>query len=62
MYTLEVFFDGVLDHIERRGSAAEVLTRIPELLVEHDGCEKIVVTFDGARLFAVDCNGDRIPD
>ncbi len=62
MYTLEVFYDGVLDHIERQVSAAEVLTRIPALLREHDGCEKIVVNFGATRLFSVDCDGNRLPD
>ena len=62
MYTLQVFYDGRLDHIEKWGSATQVLARIPELLREHDGCEKIVVMFGATRLFAVDCEGNRLPD
>ncbi len=62
MYTLQVFYDGKLDHIEVLSSAANVLARIPELLQEHVGCEKIVVMFGDARLFAVDCEGNQLSD
>jgi len=62
MYTLQVFYDGKLHHTERLTSAAEVLARIPILLQEHDGCEKIVVSLERTRLFAVDCKGNRIDD
>jgi hypothetical protein len=62
MYTLEVFFDGKLHHTERLTSAAEVLVRIPQLLQEHDGCEKIVVSLARTWLFSVDCKGNRLPD
>ncbi len=61
MYTLQVFYDGKLDHIEMLARAADVLTRIPVLLQEHVGCEKIVVLFGAVRLFAVDCEGNRLP-
>ena len=61
MYKLEVFYEGVLDHVERQATAVSVLNRIPQLLLEHDGCEKIVVSFDATRLFAVDCKGNRMP-
>jgi hypothetical protein len=61
MYTLQVFFDGRLDHLEVCRDAAGTLARIPELLREHDGCEKIVVMFGDVRLFAVDCKGNRLP-
>ncbi len=62
MYTLQVFYDGALHHTERLVGAANVLARIPELLREHDGCEKLVITLAGTRLFAVDCKGERLPD
>jgi hypothetical protein len=45
----------------RVARAADVLSRIPELLAEHHGCEHIVVTFNEIRLFAVDCAGNRLP-
>jgi hypothetical protein len=61
MYRLEVFYDGALQHVELRANAAEVLDAIPELLREHAGCERIVVTFGSARLFAVDCKGNTSP-
>ena len=62
MYTLQVFYDGALHHTERLNSAAAVLARIPELLQEHQGCEKVVVSLERTRLFAVDCKGNRLPD
>ena len=62
MYTLEVFYDGKLHHTERLTNGAEVLDRIPPLLQEHDGCEKIVVSLDRTRLFAVDCKGNRLDE
>lgn len=40
--------------------AADVLTRIPEVLAEHHTCERVVVTLDDTRLFAVDCAGNMI--
>jgi len=62
MYTLEVFYNGVLEHIERHSNAAAVLLRMRTLLEEHGGCEKIIVRFGSTRLFAVDCKGNRLPD
>ncbi len=62
VYTLQVFYNGALDHTERLTGAAEVLARIPELLHEHHGCEKIVVLLERTKLFAVDCKGNRIDD
>ena len=62
MYTLQVFYDGSLHHTERLARAASVLARIPELLRDHDGCEKVVISLAGTRLFAVDCKGNRLPD
>ncbi len=62
MYELQVFYEGKLHHTERRTGAADVLARIPVLLQEHEGCEKVVVMFDRMRLFAVDCKGNRLAD
>ncbi len=62
MYTLDVFYDGRLHHTERLTNGAETLARIPALLQEHDGCEKVVVSLNRTRLFAVDCKGNRLPD
>ncbi len=62
MYTVQVFYDGRLHHTERLASAADVLARIPGLLEEHNGCEKVVVSLERTRLFAVDCKGNRLPD
>ncbi len=62
MYTLQIFYGRALHQTERVTGAGNVLTRIPELLREHDGCEKIVVSLGGTRLFAVDCKGNRLPD
>jgi hypothetical protein len=61
VYTLQVFYDGTLHHTERKVTAAEVLARIPELLREHRGCEKIVVSLERTRLFSVDCHGNTTP-
>jgi hypothetical protein len=46
------------EHSIARG--ADVLTRIPELLDAHTGCERIAVYVDYAYLFAVDCKGNRL--
>ena len=62
MYTLDVFYDGRLHHTVRLESGAEVLARIPALLEEHHGCEKVVVSLNRTRLFSVDCKGNRLPD
>ena len=62
MYTLQVFYDGKLHHTEHWTSSAEVFARIPALLEEHEGCEKVVVSLERTRLFSVDCKGNRLPD
>jgi hypothetical protein len=64
VYLLEVFFpnDKIARHFERVQSAQDVLARIPALLREHDGCEKVVVNFGGRRLFSVDCKGNTLTD
>ncbi len=63
MYKLLVYYPdtkGVHTTVDvARG--ADVLTLIPNVLAEHDGCEHIVVTLNGMRLFAVDCAGNRLP-
>ncbi len=41
--------------------AAEVIDLVQKALAEHEGCERVVVTLSGIRLFAVDCAGNRIP-
>jgi len=63
MYALEVYFpkDRVPSHVEHMTAAAGLLARIPILLREHDGCEKIVVVAGETRLFAVDCKGNTLP-
>jgi hypothetical protein len=62
VYYLKVFLPG--DPIAVRTvevkRASETLTRVPELLKEHDGCERIVVFLGPTRLFAVDCDGNRV--
>jgi hypothetical protein len=64
MYRLEVRYPKQRSPAQTRWveSAADVLTVIPELLKEHQGCERIIVWLDTARLFAVDCNGHRLND
>ncbi len=64
MYRLQVFYDGadVPHHTERMSRAADVISRIPVLLEQHKGCERIVVWMDATRLFAVDCEGATLPD
>jgi len=63
MYQLLVFYSG-----ESRphatievAKAPEVLELIPKILAEHQGCEHVVVMLERARLFAVDCKGNRLP-
>ena len=63
MYTLQVFYPGsdAPNESHRVSSSAEVLARIPELLQAHGGCDRIVVMGGNARLFSVDCKGNRVP-
>ena len=49
-------------HEEAFRTAQEVLIRIPALLSQYADCEKLVVRMGRARLFSVDCIGDRLPD
>lgn len=63
MYLLSVHFPG---EAAARLSvpvtrASDVLARIPDLLAEHPGCERVVVYFNGLRLFGVDRAGNRAP-
>jgi hypothetical protein len=63
MYALQVFFpkDRVPHNVEHMTAAAGILARIPTLLQEHNGCEKIVVFAGETRLFSVDCKGNTLP-
>lgn len=63
MYQLLVYFPGsdVVRATIDVEKAADVLTLIPKILAEHEGCEHIVVMFRDIRLFAVDCTGNRLP-
>ncbi len=63
MYVLEVYFAGdrYPRHVVRTQSAPDAMTRIPALLAEHHGCEKIVVYSGSTRLFSVDCKGNTTP-
>jgi hypothetical protein len=63
MYTIQVFQAGSLLPVESHHVkvASEVLKRIPELLKEHRGCERLVVLFGATTLFAVDCKGNSLP-
>jgi hypothetical protein len=63
VYLLEVYLphESGPHHTERIRVASDALARIPALLHEHDGCERIVVYFGATRLFAVDCKGNTLP-
>ena len=63
MYALHVFYpdEPSANHIEVVTTAALALSRIPMILKEHHGCERIVVFYGAARLFAVDCKGNTLP-
>ncbi len=63
MYRLLVYYGDDSVPRERHGAsaAAEVVKLIPMLLAAHDGCERIVVMLGDARLFSVDCHGNRQP-
>jgi hypothetical protein len=41
--------------------SADVLSRIPELFAEHEGCEHVVLMCNETRIFAVDSEGTRVP-
>ncbi len=58
MYAMLVFCNGALDRVEQESSAMQVLTSIAELLQRHADIDRIVVTFDGTPLFAVDGDGN----
>jgi hypothetical protein len=63
VYLLEVYLPNERGphRIERMTVASDALARIPVLLHEHHGCERIVVYFNDTRLFAVDCKGNTLP-
>lgn len=61
MYTLQVFH---LDEAVPRATfsverAPDVLTRIPQVIGDHPGCDHVVVLVGPTRLFSVDCHGNR---
>ena len=63
MYQLQVYYpENPVPHatlLADRGS--EVLELIQAALAEHPGCERVVVTLNSTRLFAIDCAGNRLP-
>lgn len=61
-YVLEVFYPAAAsaEEIMRVSRATEVLEQIQGLLAKHPQCERIAVSMNGARLFAVDCAGNRL--
>ena len=64
MYTLQVFYSGsrLAAQTYEIEKSARVLTRIPELLAAHDGCERIAVSTRGVRMFPVNCHGNRLAE
>jgi hypothetical protein len=62
MYQLVVYFPGsaIARSTISLDRSTDVLDLISKLLAEHEGCEHIVVMFNGIRLFAVDCHGNRV--
>ena len=62
LYYLDVFYPGEPVCRERVAleAASAVLGGIPELLDRHRGCERILVSCEGARLFAVDGQGNTV--
>jgi hypothetical protein len=64
MYHLLVFYEDDDEPRERLSlnRASKVLSQIPVLLSRHPGCERVVVTANFLRLFAVDRKGARLPD
>ncbi len=63
MYQLQVYLPNnpVPLAAYHTAAAAEVLDLVQKALADHDGCERVVVTLSGVRLFAVDCAGNRLP-
>jgi len=63
VYTLRVFYPGDehAAHVEAILHTLEVLPRIPELLREHGGCDRISVHFGVTHLFSVDGGGEALP-
>ncbi len=64
MYQLVVRRTGEPGPVETAtaASATEVLSLIPKLLDRYPDCERIEIMAGVTRLFAVDCEGARIPD
>jgi hypothetical protein len=62
VYQLLVFYPGETSPRHRFDlrTAVETSARLPELLAEHSGCERIVGMLGTIRLFAVDSAGNRI--
>jgi len=63
MYELVVFHPDSREASERQQvkQSSEVLAAIPALLSRHPECERVDVMCAGARLFSVDCAGNRLP-
>lgn len=63
-YTLTVCHEGqpLATETIYLATAAQVLSRIPQLLTKHPDCHRIHVHTGGTRLFSVDCNGQTVTD
>jgi hypothetical protein len=62
MYRIYVVYPGLGEARETCyvARASETLTAISDLLAQHHGCERLVIWLNETRLFAVDCQGNRI--
>jgi len=60
MYNLLVFCGASVKPVARVEieSAANVLAAIPQIMKDHEGCERVEVHHGGRRLFSVDCDGN----
>jgi hypothetical protein len=64
MYRIEVIYPetGAPRETVYLTRASEALAAIGELLREHRGCRRLVMWMGEKRLFAVDCDGNRVED
>lgn len=63
MYQLSVFYPGESNprHLASLARAGEILAQLTQQLGAHVQCDRIEISMDGAKLFAVDGLGLRLP-
>lgn len=63
MYSLHVFYSGIPAPraVVNAQDAEQAMSQVRDLLAQHQGCERVEVHAGAVKLFAVDCEGNRLP-